>query len=196
MPTFFTIAGVKICLYFNDHNPPHFHALFAEYEVLIAIKSLKMLEGSLPKKKLKIVKEFAPLNRALVQKREDIQSQLDDWYTDNPDKIHNMKSYKAFLKKINYLVPEGKAFSVNPSRVDPELATIAGPQLVVPIMNARYALNAANARWGSLYDALYGTDAIADDKGAERTKAYNPKRGKKVIDWGRKFLDKSAYVQT
>lgn len=139
-----------------------------------------------------LVKEFAPLNRALVEKREHIQTQLDNWYVDNPDKIHDMKSYKAFLKKIGYLVPQGKAFKVSTSRVDPELSTIAGPQLVVPIMNARYALNAANARWGSLYDALYGTDAIAEDKGAEKGKGYNPTRGKKVIAWGRKFLDKSA----
>lgn len=140
----------------------------------------------------KIVDDLAPKNKKLLGIRDDLQHQIDAWYKDNQDKIHDMKAYKAFLKKIGYLVPEGKAFSISVTKVDAELATIAGPQLVVPVMNARYALNAANARWGSLYDALYGTDAIAQAKGAEITKTYNPLRGKKVIAWGRKFLDESA----
>jgi len=140
----------------------------------------------------KIVSDLTPTNRALLEKREQLQGQIDQWYLDNPGKYSDMRAYKAFLKKIGYLVPEGKNFAVSTSRVDAELTSIAGPQLVVPVMNARYALNAANARWGSLYDALYGTDAIAETGGAEKGKTFNPVRGKKVVAWGRKFLDESA----
>ena len=140
----------------------------------------------------KIVDDLSPENHALLENRDDLQTRIDQWYLDNPGKYSDMQAYKAFLKKIGYLVPEGKAFSVTTSKVDDELTTIAGPQLVVPVMNARYALNAANARWGSLYDALYGTDAIAETGGAEKGKAYNPVRGKKVVAWGRKFLDQAA----
>lgn len=140
----------------------------------------------------KIVEELTPENQALLARRDDLQTQIDQWYLDNPGKYSDMRAYKAFLKKIGYLVPEGKSFSVNTSKVDDELTTIAGAQLVVPVMNARYALNAANARWGSLYDALYGTDAIPEKNGAEKGKGYNPVRGKKVVAWGRKFLDQSA----
>ena len=139
-----------------------------------------------------ILGDLTDKNKALLAKRDDFQNQIDQWYLDNPGKYSDMKAYKAFLKKIGYLIPEGKAFSVSTSKVDDELARIAGAQLVVPVMNARYALNAANARWGSLYDALYGTDAISEAKGAEKGKAYNPVRGKKVVAFGQKFLDEAA----
>ncbi|MFG1479626.1 malate synthase G [Xanthobacter sp. V4C-4] len=138
-----------------------------------------------------IAHDLAPRNRDLLQRREDLQKTLDQWYRDNGAPV-DLEAYKAFLAQIGYLVPEGPAFSVTTSNVDPEIAQVAGPQLVVPVMNARYALNAANARWGSLYDALYGTDAIAEDDGAEKGKGYNPVRGAKVIAWGRAFLDASA----
>lgn len=140
----------------------------------------------------KVVNEFSPKNKALLEKREVIQKQLDEWYRNNAGQSIDMAEYKTFLKEIGYLVPEGDDFKVNTENVDAEIATIAGPQLVVPVMNARYALNATNARWGSLYDALYGTNVISDDGGAEKGKGYNPKRGDKVIAYARKFLDESA----
>jgi malate synthase len=138
-----------------------------------------------------IVHDLAPKNRALLAKRDVLQEKLDNWYRQNGAPV-DMAAYETFLKEIGYLLPEGPDFSVSTSNVDPEIATIAGPQLVVPVMNARYALNAANARWGSLYDALYGTDAISEDGGAEKGKGYNPVRGQKVIAWSRGFLDASA----
>ncbi|WP_026619430.1 malate synthase [Ensifer sp. WSM1721] len=138
-----------------------------------------------------LVHDLAPKNRALLAKRDELQAKLDAWYREHGAPV-DMEAYEAFLREIGYLLPEGPACSVSTANVDPEIATIAGPQLVVPVMNARYALNAANARWGSLYDALYGTDAIAETDGAERGKGYNPVRGGKVISWARDFLDASA----
>ncbi|WP_322885156.1 malate synthase G [Sinorhizobium medicae] len=138
-----------------------------------------------------LIHDLGPKNRALLVKRDELQAKLDGWYRDHGAPV-DMDAYEAFLKEIGYLLPEGYDFSVSTANVDPEIATIAGPQLVVPVMNARYALNAANARWGSLYDALYGTDAIPDAEGAERGKGYNPKRGGRVIAWARDFLDASA----
>ena len=135
----------------------------------------------------KIVHELAPLNKKLIQKREDIQKKLDDWHKRNKGKELNKKEYLDFLKSISYIVEENEDFNIETVNVDDEIATIAGPQLVVPVDNARYALNAANARWGSLYDALYGTDVIPGDKG----EGFNEERAQKVIVYVRKFLDES-----
>jgi malate synthase len=137
-----------------------------------------------------ILVDFGPRNRALLATRETLQRQLDDWHRANPGRDYDRAAYRAFLEDIGYLLPEGEPFTVGTDRVDAEVATLAGPQLVVPVMNARYALNAANARWGSLYDALYGTDVIPEDGGAERGGSYNPVRGERVIAYARDFLDR------
>lgn len=141
-----------------------------------------------------IVADLAPKNIALLAERDRLQTELDTWHAANPGPISDMPAYRAFLEKIGYLVPSPKKVKINTQNVDVELAKQAGPQLVVPITNARYALNAANARWGSLYDALYGTDVISEEKGAEKVgpKGYNPKRGKKVIEYARHVLDRTA----
>jgi len=138
-----------------------------------------------------IVHDLAPRNRELLAKRDALQLRIDDWYRQHGAPT-DMEAYQAFLRDIGYILPEGSDFQVSTANVDPEIASIAGPQLVVPVMNARYALNAANARWGSLYDALYGTDAIPESDGAEKGKSYNPNRGEKVIGWVRNFLDTAA----
>ncbi|MEM7462161.1 MAG: malate synthase G [Pseudomonadota bacterium] len=137
----------------------------------------------------KIVGDLAPKNHALLQKREDLQSKIDDWYKAKQDSGYSMDEYRQFLSDIGYLVPEGEDFSVTTANVDPEIAEVAGPQLVVPISNARFALNAANARWGSLYDALYGTDALGD---LPKKGGYDEERGARVVAWSKKFLDESA----
>jgi malate synthase len=134
--------------------------------------------------------ELAPRNRALLAKRDSLQAQIDHWHDERRGKDFDSAAYRQFLSDIGYLVARGTAFQVDTSNVDPEISAQAGPQLVVPIMNARYALNAANARWGSLYDALYGTDALAPPDPSK--KGYDPARGEKVIGWGRAFLDRIA----
>jgi len=140
----------------------------------------------------KYAHELAPKNKELLEVRENLQKQIDIWHKNKKDKKINLKEYSNFLKKIGYLKKESKKFQIETKNVDHEISKIAGPQLVVPVMNARYALNAANARWGSLYNALYGTDVISETNGAERRKKYNRIRGEKVIEYARNILD--AYV--
>ena len=139
-----------------------------------------------------IVHDLAPKNAALLAERDRIQLEMDAWHKAHPGPIADMPAYRAFLEKIGYLLPQPQGVKATTANVDAELALQAGPQLVVPILNARYALNAANARWGSLYDALYGTDAIPEDGGAEKGKGYNPIRGAKVIAFAREVLDQAA----
>ncbi len=140
----------------------------------------------------RLVHDLAPKNAALLAERDRIQVELDTWHRAHPGPITDVAAYRGFLESIGYLLPIPESVKVITENVDAELATTAGPQLVVPILNARYALNAANARWGSLYDALYGTDAISEDDGATRAGAYNPVRGAKVVAFARAFLDQSA----
>ena len=139
----------------------------------------------------RLIHDLAPKNRTLLETRDRMQAEIDTWYRTN-GAPQDLGAYTGFLKQVGYLLPEGPDFTVSTTGVDPEIASIAGPQLVVPVMNARYALNAANARWGSLYDALYGTDAIPEADGAEKGRGYNPQRGSKVIAWARHFLDQSV----
>ena len=138
-----------------------------------------------------IIRDLAPINRQLLEKRESLQAAIDGWHRERKGSFV-FSDYKAFLQEIGYLVPDVGNVQVSPTHVDDEIALQAGPQLVVPIMNARFALNAANARWGSLYDALYGNDVIAEADGAEKVGSYNPVRGQKVIDYGRNFLDQAV----
>ncbi len=137
-----------------------------------------------------IVAELGPLNKKLLEKREAIQVKIDQYHREHQGQ-HDAEGYKAFLKEIGYLIEEGEDFSIETSEVDEEIATLAGPQLVVPVNNARYALNAANARWGSLFDAVYGSDIIDDEGGSGKTSNYNPARGQKVVDLAMELLDKA-----
>lgn len=139
-----------------------------------------------------LVHELAPRNRALLAERDRLQTELDTWHRANPGPVRDLRAYRAFLEGIGYIVPSPASVKATTDHVDTEIAEQAGPQLVVPLSNQRYALNAANARWGSLYDALYGTDAIPESNGAEKQKAFNPVRGAAVIAYARKFLDQAA----
>ncbi|QXH61610.1 malate synthase G [Pseudomonas azerbaijanorientalis] len=140
----------------------------------------------------KVIHDLAPKNKALLAKRDDFQARIDSWHQERAGQAHDAAAYKAFLQDIGYLLPEAADFQATTQNVDDEIARMAGPQLVVPVMNARFALNASNARWGSLYDALYGTDAISEANGAEKGKGYNKVRGDKVIAFARAFLDEAA----
>ena len=134
------------------------------------------------------VHELAPINKKLILKREDLQNRINEWHKKNKDNDIKIEEYKKFLKNIGYLVDEGSDFKINTNNVDEEISKIAGPQLVVPIMNSRYTLNAANARWVSLYDSLYGTNIIESDEGG--SERYDPLRGQEVIKYVREFFDK------
>ena len=144
----------------------------------------------------KILQEFGGRNKALLDKRKEIQKQIDEWHISRKGEPHNKDEYIEFLKKIDYLIEEGEDFEITTTNVDSEIREVAGAQLVVPVMNARFSLNAANARWGSLYDALYGTDMISEENGAERSGPYNPARGDKVIEFSKDFLDESVPLQS
>ena len=174
------LSGLQVASVLNDFvtkqlapgtgiEPENFWALFAE-----------------------IVADLAPRNKALLDKRADLQSQINAWHLARKGQDHDPAAYKAFLTEIGYLVPEGDDFVITTSHVDPEIATLAGPQLVVPVSNARFALNAANARWGSLYDALYGSDVIDEADGREKSGAYNRVRGAAVVAYAADMLDQAA----
>lgn len=143
-----------------------------------------------------VINDLAPRNRALLAERDEIQGKVDAWHAEHPGANYDKAAYKNFLTEIGYLRPEPADFQITTQNVDEEIAATAGPQLVVPVMNARFAINAANARWGSLYDALYGTDAISEAGGAEKGTGYNKVRGDKVIEWARNFLDDSVTLIT
>lgn len=139
-----------------------------------------------------LIADFSPRNKALLSVRDDMQAKIDSWHLARKGQPHDKGAYKDFLTEIGYLLPEGEDFQIETKNVDEEITSQAGPQLVVPVMNARFSLNATNARWGSLYDALYGTNAISDADGAERTLSYNPVRGQKVIEFAKNFLDQTV----
>ncbi|MFR9773902.1 malate synthase G [Nocardia sp. SC052] len=143
-----------------------------------------------------VINDLAPRNRALLAERDEIQGKVDAWHAEHPGANYDKAAYKNFLTDIGYLRPAPADFQITTQNVDEEIAATAGPQLVVPVMNARFAINAANARWGSLYDALYGTDAISEAGGAEKGTGYNKVRGDKVIEWARNFLDDSVTLIT
>ncbi|MFO7718053.1 MAG: malate synthase G [Desulfohalobium sp.] len=140
----------------------------------------------------RIVREMGPRNAQLLETRARMQEAIDQWHIHHRGHPFDAEAYREFLQSIGYLLPEGEDFAISTSNVDPEISVVAGPQLVVPVNNARYALNAANSRWGSLYDALYGTDVISETEGAEKTAAYNPVRGAKVVQRAAQFLDQAA----
>ena len=144
----------------------------------------------------KILTELTPENKRLLAIRDEMQAKIDAWHKDHPADRWDASEYKRFLTEIGYLEEGGEPFTIDTANVDPEIATIAGPQLVVPVSNARFALNAANARWGSLYDALYGTDAIPESDGRDRAGGYNPVRGASVIAFANGFLDQSVPLES
>ena len=175
-----TLAGLSIA-------QPLYDLVHDEIAPGTGISSDKLWQGF-----AEILRELTPRNRALLARRDELQARIDAWHLQHKGQPHDPAAYKQYLYDIGYLLPEGEDFAISTDHVDPEIARIAGPQLVVPVNNARYALNAANARWGSLFDALYGTDVIPGDGGAEKRGAFNPIRGAKVIAYAKAFLDEAA----
>ncbi len=178
-----TVAGLQIAR-------PLYDLVHEEIAPGTGISSHRVWEGFAD-----IVRELSPRNRALLARRDELQARIDAWHLARKGQPHDAAAYKQHLLDIGYLLPEGEDFSIDTDNVDDEIARIAGPQLVVPMNNARYALNAANARWGSLFDALYGTDVISDEGGAEQKGAFNPLRGARVIRYAKAFLDEAAPLQ-
>ena len=177
-------------------NRTQCHQLHVDTELYQFIQNEALVESGLEADVFwagfsQLVHDLSPRNHELLAKRDQLQAELDAWHKKNPGPIADMTAYKAFLHEIGYLVDDPGDIQVNTTGVDTAITDQGGPQLVVPITNARYALNAANARWGSLYDALYGTDAISEDHGAEKSAHYNPVRGQRVIEFGRNFLDQA-----
>ncbi len=168
----------------------HVDGLLHQFVGREALPGTGVAEGAFWRGFAALIAEFAPVNAALMRRRDELQTKIDAFHAGQPGASFDRNAYASLLREIGYLVPEPGSFRIDTANVDPEIARIAGPQLVVPINNARYALNAANARWGSLYDALYGTDAITEDGGAARSKSYNPVRGARVIAFARDFLDR------
>lgn len=144
----------------------------------------------------KVVTDLTPKNQELLNRRDELQAQIDKWHRQRVIEPFDVDAYRQFITDIGYLLPEPEDFTITTSGVDDEITTTAGPQLVVPVLNARFALNAANARWGSLYDALYGTDVIPEDDGAEKGTSYNKVRGDKVIAYARNFLDQAVPLES
>ena len=179
--------------YINVKNSKVHQTLY-NFVNLEVLPNLKISEKEFWNSFIVSANELSPENRKLLKKRDEIQKKLDDWYKLKNSKI-NLEEYKKFLHEIDYLVEEKENFKIETSNVDAEVAKIAGPQLVVPVDNARYAINAANARWGSMYDALYGSDIIDEKNGYEKLKVYNSKRGEKVINEGREFLDQNFSLE-
>ena len=179
--------------YINVKNSKVHQTLY-NFVNLEVLPNLKISEKEFWNSFIVSANELSPENRKQLKKRDEIQKKLDDWYKLKNSKI-NLEEYKKFLHEIDYLVEEKEDFKIETSNVDDEIAKIAGPQLVVPVDNARYAINAANARWGSMYDALYGSDIIDEKNGCEKLKVYNPKRGEKVINEGREFLDQNFSLE-
>ncbi len=173
---------------YTDKNSLKVDVLLADFIDQEVLPDLKIDGASFWQSFADLIHGFAPVNRKLLSKRAELQHNIDQWLVNNRDQF-DQTAYVAFLKELGYLVEEGGAFKVTTQNVDDEIAKQAGPQLVVPTSNARFALNATNARWGSLYDALYGTDVIPESDGAEKTNGYNPTRGQKVIEYGRDFLN-------
>jgi malate synthase len=172
-----------------DRNGLHVDATLAEFVEAQALPGTGIAPDAFWSGFAQAIADFGPVNRALLATRQRMQAQIDDWHRARRGQAHDAAAYRAFLHEIGYLLPEGPDFTIRTAGVDPEMSLVPGPQLVVPVMNARYALNAANARWGSLYDALYGTDALGD---APKGKAYDPARGARVIAWAKAFLDEVA----